>query len=1466
MLSTSLIEPNNLEQAIADSPLIVSSDILATDAIALMSSARGSCALTECGVDNSSPLTDSRASCVLVMENNQLVGIFTERDVVRLSAEGRQIAGVVIGDVMTRSVITIRKSEFTDIFVVLNLFQRHRIRHLPVIEDHSGELIGILTHESLRQLLHPVDLLRLRRVSEVMSIRIVQASPETSVLEITKLMARQNVSSVIIVEENNYLLMPIGIVTERDIVQFQALDLELEAIQAQTVMSHPVFCISPNDTLWRVSILMQERRINRVVIIGEQGEMLGIVTQTTLLQALNPLDIYNMVDNLKQEVSRLEREKLELLQVRNAELEQEVQNRIAELQIQAERERLLNEITSGIRLSLNLPETLNTIAIEVRKFLNCDRVSIYKIQYHGDGIIIAEDVQAGWPSLLGQQVSDPCFTFDWVEQYINGRIQVVNDILQVDITPCHRELLQSLQIRAKILVPIVVGEELWGFMLACQNDAPRIWQPKETELLKQLSNHLAIAIQQAELYQRLKDSEKRLRTIVETSGSGFVTVDNQGNILFVNPAAAKMFGREREELFGWPFAIPYDYDTHRVEEIELLRLFGQQRTVNMQAAAITWEGQNAFLMSMSDITDLKKTEELLRQSETKYRLLIENLPLGLVVHAVDGSILTANAKAGELLELTSDQMQGKTALDPTWHLLREDETVMPVSEYPINQVIAALQPLENYVLGVNRPQSKTQIWLLVNAFPEFDSNGNLQRVVVTFVDISERQAALRERQQSEIALRNSEELFRQIAENLPQVIWMNNKEGSGPIFASRQYEKIWGRTCESLYQQPYSWLNAIHEEDQERVKTAFFLKAILGEYDEEYRIIKPDGTVSWIRDRAFPIENDAGLVYRIGGFAEDITKRKKAEEELRQLNEELEARVERRTKALRESQKMLQLVLDTVPQRVFWKDRQSVVRGCNRNFAEDVGQSPEEIIGQDPYDMSATCEEIDYYLECDRLVMRTGKPQMHIQETFHKPDGSLMWIETNKVPLRDTDGNIIGILGTYDDITSRRTAEEALRYGEERFRIALNNSPIVVFNQDLDLRYTWIYNPALGFTPEQVIGKFDTDLFLPKDAQKLEAWKRKVIETGLGIRDEIVIGTEDNFLCYVLTIDPLRDRNGVIEGVTCAALDITDRKTTEIALKESQYLIQRITEASPDILYIYDLREKRNVYVNREIAQLLGYSPAEIQSMGSELFLQTIHPDDISKIADYHARFATAKDEDILEIEYRMRDRQGNWHWFVSHDTVFSRDPENIPKQIIGAALEMTERKQMEAELRQTNAELARATRLKDEFLANMSHELRTPLNAILGMSEGLLEGVFGAVSDRQQQSIQTIERSGKHLLDLINDILDLSKVEAGKLELQPTSVAISYLCNSSLTFVKQQALKKNIQISVELSPNLPDLIVDERRLRQVLINLLNNAVKFTPDGGSVKLIVHQEEGREQGAGGRQQGDGGDNLPFYTSQ
>ena len=179
-----------------------------------------------------------------------------------------------------------------------------------------------------------------------------------------------------------------------------------------------------------------------------------------------------------------------------------------------------------------------------------------------------------------------------------------------------------------------------------------------------------------------------------------------------------------------------------------------------------------------------------------------------------------------------------------------------------------------------------------------------------------------------------------------------------------------------------------------------------------------------------------------------------------------------------------------------------------------------------------------------------------------------------------------------------------------------------------------------------------------------------------------------------------------------------------------------------------------------------------------------------------------------------------------------------LQKELAARQRELVELARQHQQLVVTNEDLSRATQLKDEFLTNMSHELRTPLNAILGMSEGLQEGIFGTVNPAQIQAVKTIEHSSNHLLALIDDILDLAKIGADRIELECQPTDICELCYSSLSFVKQQADSKQIRLQIQLPPQIPNISIDERRIRQVLINLLNNAVKFTPVGGHIALNV----------------------------
>ena len=349
----------------------------------------------------------------------------------------------------------------------------------------------------------PADFLQLRLVNEVMTAKVICAVADVSVLQIARLMAENRVSSVMIVQTQASLTIPIGILTERDIVQFQALDLNFDTYTAADVMSTPVFCVNADESLWAVQQIMEQRLIQRLAVTGKQRELLGIVTQTSILQVINPLELYKLTAILEKKVSQLEAEKIELLENRNVELGQQVDERTIALRKKVEYEQLITKISAQIRSSLDVEEILNTTVVGIRSLLQCDSVIIYQFRPDFSGRVIAESIVAGGISVLHSEPYDPCITAEWLEPYRQGQIRVINDIYLESMTECHQEMLIGLDIRAKLMVPIIVEDQLWGLMLTSYRDTPYNWELEEIELVRQLSIQLALVIKQAHTCQQI---------------------------------------------------------------------------------------------------------------------------------------------------------------------------------------------------------------------------------------------------------------------------------------------------------------------------------------------------------------------------------------------------------------------------------------------------------------------------------------------------------------------------------------------------------------------------------------------------------------------------------------------------------------------------------------------------------------------------------------------------------------------------------------------------------------------------------------------------------------------------------------------------------------------------------------------------------------------------------------------------
>jgi CBS domain-containing protein len=293
-----------IEQALEQNPLMMPPETPLSFAIATMSR--------------------TRASYTLIVQQQKLLGILTERDVVRLAVSEKPLEEMTLSEVMTPNLITCPRDRAGNIFDLLALLHSAQIRHLP-ITDAEGKLLGVLTGESLRPVLKPTDWLQMGRVAEIVTKTVTTATPETSVFDVTQLMATQRRSCMVIctpetgfLQETRFPKIPVGIITEQDIVKFAAQNIDLPQTKAETAINSPLLPVQSDATLWEANQKMQQHRIRRLVVVDRAGNLTGIVTQTNLLPALDPAQMYATVELLQQTIA----EQTRTLQQMNEQMQQ----------------------------------------------------------------------------------------------------------------------------------------------------------------------------------------------------------------------------------------------------------------------------------------------------------------------------------------------------------------------------------------------------------------------------------------------------------------------------------------------------------------------------------------------------------------------------------------------------------------------------------------------------------------------------------------------------------------------------------------------------------------------------------------------------------------------------------------------------------------------------------------------------------------------------------------------------------------------------------------------------------------------------------------------------------------------------------------------------------------------------------------------------------------------------------------
>jgi len=302
----------------------------------------------------------------------------------------------------------------------------------------------------------------------------------------------------------------------------------------------------------------------------------------------------------------------------------------------------------------------------------------------------------------------------------------------------------------------------------------------------------------------------------------------------------------------------------------------------------------------------------------------------------------------------------------------------------------------------------------------------------------------------------------------------------------------------------------------------------------------------------------------------------------------------------------------------------------------------------------------------------------------------------------------------------------------------------------------------------------------------------------------------------------------------------SEKENAERALKDKDEFIQKIALSSPNIIYIIDIETGENIYRNNQIIDILGLTQQDIETLGMQLLANIIDPADYANFRTYFMKIRhEAKDGEVTENEFKLKHKNGNWVWLLARDTPFKRNAEGKVSQILGTAIDITERKKAEKELMEAKKYAEQAAVAKSEFLSNMSHEIRTPMNAIMGLTDLLLKGQF---TKQQTDNLKAIKYSADNMLVIINDILDFSKIEAGKLSFENIDFDLSERVRLLEKTFHFRARQKGIKLVLSIDENVPNVLSgDPYRLNQILVNLVGNSIKFTSKG-SVTLHISQTE------------------------
>jgi len=527
--------------------------------------------------------------------------------------------------------------------------------------------------------------------------------------------------------------------------------------------------------------------------------------------------------------------------------------------------------------------------------------------------------------------------------------------------------------------------------------------------------------------------------------------------------------------------------------------------------------------------------------------------------------------------------------------------------------------------------------------------------------------------------------------------------------------------------------------------------------------------------------------------------------------------------------------------RVFWKDRNLRYLGCNSIFLKDAGLTDvNDIIGKDDYQMSWR-KQADLYRNDDSEVMESGNPKLNIEEPQTSPDGKNRTLLTSKIPLRNSKGELNGILGTYTDISERKQVEEALRKSKLRFDKLASNIPVGVYvlHSEADGSFKLDYaSPRmaemLGLSVEGLLNeaRLVYETIYPDDRIGFTELSEKGIRLKQAFDWTGRVYVEGKIKWMHFNSSPELLENGEIlwHGLV---VDVTKEKLAEDEINEAHSRLQKIAGQIPGVVFQFKLRPDGTScfpYASERIKEIYDVSPEDVIDNAS-VAIKNLYPDDIPGFRA--SIYASAANLSPWEYEYRVKHDGTKLRWLMG-----SALPQKEPDGSVlwyGIVTDITERKHIEQQIQTKNEELIKVNIEKDKFFSIIAHDLRGPIGGFMGLTERMAEGMNDMTTDQLHNIARIMKKSSSNLYSLLSNLLEWSSMQRGLTSFEPVSFHLSPKIRESLATTFDAAIKKGIEINNTISDDL-EVFADKNMLATIIRNLMSNAVKFTPKSGKISI------------------------------